>query len=129
MLWAPLLFFFHATQFAATVRYFLPIVPVLALVASWWLLVVPSRPRLGRVAFIAVLVATAVWAVAFSSIYRRPHTRVDASRWIYQHVPPGSGIATEHWDDALPLAVGSATPGVYRRSELPLYDDEDVNGN
>ena len=27
LLWSPLLFLFHATQFAATLRYFLPIIP------------------------------------------------------------------------------------------------------
>ena len=34
-----------------------------------------------------VLVATAVYAYAFSTIYIRPITRVDASRWIYQNIP------------------------------------------
>jgi hypothetical protein len=34
-----------------------------------------------------VLLATALFAFAFSSIYTRPITRVAASRWIYQNVP------------------------------------------
>ena len=36
-LWAPVLFLFHSTQFAATLRYFLPIIPVLALASAWFL--------------------------------------------------------------------------------------------
>jgi len=34
-----------------------------------------------------VLFATAVYAFAFSTIYLRPITRVEASRWIYQNIP------------------------------------------
>ncbi|MFZ5818477.1 MAG: DUF2298 domain-containing protein [Chloroflexota bacterium] len=34
-----------------------------------------------------VLIATAIWAFAFQSIYTRQETRLAASRWIYQNVP------------------------------------------
>ena len=80
------------------------------------------RPR--QVLFGSIVVLTAVWAVAFTSIYRRPHSRVEASRWIYQNVPATATIATEHWDDALPLAVGRDTPAQYQHVELKLYDEE-----
>ena len=34
-----------------------------------------------------VLLATLAWAVAFSLIYARPITRVEASDWIFQNIP------------------------------------------
>lgn len=115
-------FAYHAPQFVATGRYFLPIVPPLAVLAGAWLAARSSRA--GRAAAALVLALTALWAFAFTSIYRRPHSRVEASRWIYDNVPPGAAIANEHWDDGLPLPVDGRDPRIYRRDELPLYHDD-----
>jgi YYY domain-containing protein len=123
-LWVVLLFVFHATQFVATLRYFLPIVPALAVAAGVFLAHARWRPRPATLATIAILVGTAVWALAFTSIYRRPPTRVEASRWIFENVQPGQSIASEHWDDALPLSVGGRTTSDYRNLQLKLYDEE-----
>jgi hypothetical protein len=70
---------------------------------------------------------TAVWAVAFTAVYRRPHSRVEASRWIYENVAGNATIATEHWDDALPLPLSRQTPDFYQHVELKLYDEENEN--
>ncbi len=72
------------------------------------------------------------WALAFTSVYRRPHTRIAASRWIFQNVPIGSVLATEHWDWAPPLRVDGKDPfgGMYRGlstssdGTLQLYHDD-----
>jgi hypothetical protein len=36
---------------------------------------------------IGVILGTFAWALAFVSIYTRPHTRVAATRWIYANIP------------------------------------------
>jgi YYY domain-containing protein len=119
--WAVLLFGYHSLQFAATLRYFLPILPVLAVVAARPL----SKSGGWRLALLVVLlVANGAWALAFSSIYRQPHTRVEASRWIYAHVPEGAAIASEHWDDGLPLHLPEHSPERYSRFDLELYAEE-----
>lgn len=46
-----------------------------------------------------------LWGWGFLAIYRRPLTRVTASKWIYQNIPEGSVIANEHWDDPLPFSI------------------------
>ena len=124
LLWAPLLFFLHAPQFAATGRYFLPLVPVLAVAAAWLLASPRARSRTRTMLFASIVALTAAWALAFTSIYRHPHTRVEASRWIYEHVEPGAVVATEHWDDALPLPMETRNHTEYETVQLTLYDEE-----
>ena len=96
--WTALFFIWQSLQYNPNMRYQLPVYPFLAMIAAWavfdW-----ARPRLPAMkrfdwrkimavtAGVLVLLATAVWAFAFSSIYLRSETRVAASRWIYQNVP------------------------------------------
>src|SRR5438445_6159213 len=90
-----------------------------------------ARARLLRISSLhrwlapAVVTATAMWALAFSSgVYGQPHSRLQASDWIYANVPAGATLATEHWDDRLPLARPGDDPARYRYAELALYDPE-----
>lgn len=139
---------YTAPQSVKFMRYLQPIYPALIVVGVALIrdLVVSGRmpaiaraqwlkrtlPVLGRsVAFVVVL-CTTLWALAFSSIYDQTHARVAASDWIAQNVPPGSVIATEVWDDPLPLSVpGVPAYGCVRLSAsnsqctgLDLYPDE-----
>jgi YYY domain-containing protein len=90
------------------------------------------RPATLYLATCSLLLATFLWALAFTSVYRRPHTRIAASRWIFQNVPTGSVLATEHWDWAPPLRVDGKDPfgGMYRGlstssdGTLQLYHDD-----
>lgn len=50
-----------------------------------------------------VLGFTIVYSLAFQSIYLNPHPAVAASRWINEHVPPGTSIVSDnHWDEFVP---------------------------
>ncbi|WP_298819187.1 DUF2298 domain-containing protein [Chloroflexus sp.] len=60
-----------------------------------------------RLALPVTLIATALWAYAFSRIYTVPHSRVQAAQWLAEHAPPGSYIISERWDDPLPLQATS----------------------
>src|SRR5207249_9789587 len=96
---------------------FLPLAAVYALVTL-------LRGR--TAAFLAtaslLFAATAVYALSFHHIYTEPNTRVAASDWIVEHVPPGETIANEHWDDSLP--VGAAAPP-YKLLQLPVFEPDD----
>jgi YYY domain-containing protein len=69
-----------------------------------------------------------VFTLAMDNVYSQPLTRVQASRWIYQHLPSGNGqpiktITYEVWDDSLPLDVDGHA-ATYNFIGLPLYDDD-----
>ncbi len=68
----------------------------------------PARGLLRLIAYgclVGVTILTMLWGWSFLAIYRRPLSRITASRWIYKNVPPGKVLANEHWDDALPMRV------------------------
>jgi YYY domain-containing protein len=79
---------------------------------------------------VVVLGSSFLFTLAFDHMYSQPLTRIEASRWLYQHVPPGNGgspktITYEIWDDSLPLAIdGQGGCYVYNCVGLPLYDDD-----
>lgn len=110
--WVGLFFAWYGTQWVCTMRYFLPIYPTLCVLAAWGLLrLTRVHARVGVAACVLVVLATLAWALAFTRIYTRPHPRVAASRWFFEHVPAGAGIATEgDWEDAIPMAVDDHDP-------------------
>ena len=104
--WTALYFLWQSLQFNPTMRYQLPIYPLLAMMAAWFVYelagshVETARPervegfkRLNVPTFFAsllgvtVLLLTAGWAFAFLSIYLREEPRIAASHWIYQNIP------------------------------------------
>lgn len=136
--WVAVVFFHQGFTYQGTLRYFLPAYGCLCLLAAWalvecgrWALADEAiwreplrRPlRLAALCLPPVVVGlTVAWALGFVSIYLRPHTRVEASRWIYENIPAGSVLACEHWDDWLPLPLPKYPgPGVYKQIEFPHY--------
>ncbi len=106
VVWAGGFFLFMGTRWVSSVRYFLPIVPWLALLAAWGVLrgtaAVGKRRsalrRLARVLPCLVLAGTAAWAWAYTGVYRQGNPRLAASRWIFANIPTtlnaaGSGPA------------------------------------
>ena len=105
-------------------RYLLPLYPLVALAAAIPLAAAAERSRAGGFLRAAVLGGTALWAAAFLAIYARPFTPVAASRWLYQNVPPGTAIVTEHWDEGFPMPLPGFPPERYRNVEFPYYEDD-----
>ncbi len=97
--WTALYFGWQSLNFTSSMRYFLPIYPMLAIIAAWFVADLWSiRPRVqGRIPVFArvaavvlgsvVLISTMAYAYAFAGIYTRPVTRIAASEWIYQNIP------------------------------------------
>jgi YYY domain-containing protein len=129
--WTTVMFVYYATRWVKTMRYFLPLYPILLAFAAYWLVRLARSAsrwwrRIGIGLSGVVVLGAAVWGLVFSTIYVRPHPRVAASRWIYEHVPPGVTVANEHWDWGLPLRVDGHDPfgGMYDGIEMENYNED-----
>ncbi len=99
-------------------RYYLPLYPL------WTAWAARSLPRRAwGVWAAALLLPTALLGAAQLGVYAQPHPYVTASTWIAAHVPQGSLIANEHWDDALPHGRLVAA-NRYPRVVLPVMDED-----
>jgi 4-amino-4-deoxy-L-arabinose transferase-like glycosyltransferase len=116
--WIFFLLIFQGIQFSKTMRYFLPIYPFLALVGGCWL---SKQSKKIKTIIVPNLF---IYPLMFMAIYSQPHTRVKASKWIYENISPGSTITCDHWDDCLPLSIGKNNHTLYKQETLKLYDRE-----
>ena len=105
-------------------RYLLPIYPLFALFAAIFtyrvhvLLKKHLKPSTTFIFYILFFIFLLVWPLSFLNMYTKPNTRVQATDWILKNIPEGSAIATEHWDDSLPLSGQER----YDMLTLPLYE-------
>ena len=140
-------------------RYMLPLYPFLALIASSVLIAFVRYIRtrtegansqvtrsaticllvkaLPLAAIAIVLLGTMFQGLALLNVYSQPNTRIQASRWIFAHLKPGSVLTYEQWDDALPVAVDNHDPSIYHQASyvdasgqpqqgLDLYGDDTI---
>ncbi|HSB63226.1 MAG TPA: DUF2298 domain-containing protein, partial [Thermoanaerobaculia bacterium] len=105
-------------------RYLLPVYPLLALWAASWLTEMAERGRAGRVVRAAVVGGTAAWALAFASIYTRPHSSVSASLWLHDHVPEGARILEQDWDEGFPFSFPGRPAERYRIVTFGFYEPD-----
>ncbi len=123
---------YHTISMVKNIRYFYPAYPALAVLGGLALASLSARFRAkrspaGRVLRLlpaAALAGAFLCGLAFSSIYRRPHSRVAASRWIYEHASPPARFAGEHWDDGLPLSLPGYDSSLYAGPQLKLFDPD-----
>ena len=111
--WTGLYFTWQTIQWNSTMRYQLPIYPLMGVFAAWLLINLwerarhlkiswEDRARLGKIlqglviaAGLISLLSTAGWAFSFSRIYTTPHPRVAATSWIFDHIPGPATLIVE----------------------------------
>ncbi len=144
--WPAFTLLLYGGGFAQAQRYQLPAYPFLVLLSAWALTqlfvwgwdharsgeIATSRwrrlgYRAGVVVPVIAVLFTVWYAIATSLIYVRPHTREAASEWIYENVPAGSVIATEHWDYGLPVLKPEWEQDRFTGVQLELYNPDDTD--
>ena len=118
--WTASYFLWQSLQFNPTMRYQLPVYPLLCMMAAWFIFEVAylnktiddrqqtTRQTVRRLSSVVagfigvtVLILTAIWAFAFQSIYLRDETRMAASRWIYQNAQGPVNLRIETTDQGI----------------------------
>ena len=105
-------------------RYLLPVYPLLALWAAAWLTERAERGRAGRALRSAVVGGTALWLLAFASIYTRPHSFATASLWFYNYVPSGARVLTQDWDEGFPFSYPDRPAERYKGVTFGFYEPD-----
>lgn len=128
-LWSISFVLFMSYTFNPTLRYFLLGMPMFAIsltfLVSEVFKVLPKRTV--TPAIVAIILLTLIWPTTFSSVYSKEHTRVTASKWIYENIPYNSSLSTLSWDDTLPLNIGPNSSSSYRIEEINFWGkDTDV---
>lgn len=105
-------------------RYMLPLYPVLSLFAGYLAYAIFKkygfRKKMYFLLYLIFAAGGALWTLSFMSVYSRDNSRITASEWIYSNIEPGSVLATEHWDDVLPLRGQEK----YTMLSLPMYEPD-----
>ena len=111
-------------------RYLVPVLPVMVLLGSRWMIVGVRFGRarwrpLGRVAIAAsafVVVATLFYGTAFARTYGEDHPAIAASAWLNANAQPGDMVLTDnHWDE------GFTNLGRFRVEQLRMYEGDSVS--
>ena len=99
-------FLWIGAQQVKFVRYMLPLYPVLAIAAAF--VIIAGMARLSRMRRLStwapaalagvVIVPTAFYALAFTTVFAAEHPVDRISEWITENVPHEATIATEAWD-------------------------------
>ena len=119
--WTAFYFLWQSLQFNPTMRYQLPIYPLLEMMAAWFVFELAGsnvdtlkrsnvRTIFASAVGIVILALTAAWAFAFHTIYLRDEPRIAASHWIFQNIPGpiNAQIQTEDsvYNQPLPFPIG-----------------------
>jgi hypothetical protein len=103
-------------------RYFFIIYPYLAILAGMGFTALLHKRHVTY--YCLAIIITLIWPLMYLSIYLHPHSRITASNWIYAHVPSGSLLLNEYWDDPLPLPL--APNATYYPGEMISVFDPDT---
>ncbi len=123
LLWCGLYFFQMGGLHTKHVRYLLPMLPFLLLLVADLCVQLERRQRLAGQVLGGVLAAAAVvYALAFTSIYTREDSRIEAARWIVKNVPTGILTATERGGFSMGALVRSQRRPTRQLNSSTLFE-------
>ncbi len=130
LVWVVIFTIYQSSQIAKSMRYLFFIYPFLAIFAAVGTVFIFQKLKkipnkfLHYSIYSFIIVSVVVWPLAFMSIYTRDHSRVTASKWIFNNIPQNSTFTYEYWDDPLPLMVQDPSSRNYQILEIHIFDPD-----
>jgi YYY domain-containing protein len=124
--WIAVYFGWLGNLWVMSMRYYLPMYPVFAVLAAWALVELVQRAvqtpvtwrRATAWGVLAVVTGfTALWALMFTSIYREMHTTAQSSHWVWENIPADFSMKIDGADAPL---VNIAVINRFGGDETPL---------
>lgn len=108
--WTVGYFIWQSSLGNSVMRYQMPVYPMFALMAAWMIYFLftyqPSEAKWkkplkisGGFLCLISIAGTFIWAFMFSTIYVTPITRIEASNWIFEHVPGPINLMIQQGDE------------------------------
>lgn len=107
------------------IRYSLPLLPLFNILAAAFFAAAPqklngSALKHGLTAWLGLtVVGTGLYALAFTTIYAGPDTRLEAARWVQANIPAGAVVVRESGDYPSVVQFGD--------EHLPQYQLREIN--
>ena len=128
LLWSGMYFLLIGWLHTKPIRYLLPLLPLLALLAADFCAWLVRSPRFGQIRKLSVGLCAAVflygalYGVAFAGIYTREDSRIQAARWIDERVPANSSIEVERGAFSMRGMIDSAKFHIGTFQALLLFE-------
>ena len=87
-------------------RYAIPLAPALAICGGLLgagMLARPGARRLAQAVVIVAVVITGLYCLAYMNVYRQPDSRLQASQWLLENVPPEANVLIEPSQNTPPM--------------------------
>ncbi|MEW5822322.1 MAG: DUF2298 domain-containing protein [Cyanobacteriota bacterium] len=129
LLWALPYFITINTFESKFLRYMLPLIPFYCLFTGYYFLALLGYlktiniNKFFRYTLTTLFLGyTLFYALAFFSIYMKPHTFIESSMWFYKNIPANSVILSQHWEEGFPQHIRSIDRKEYEIVALELYE-------
>lgn len=124
LLWLFCVFTYQSIQFVQVMRYLIftyPFIAIFAGIGAYYLTNFLKKKNYLNLYITLIIFLSLIWPLSFSQIYKKDHSRLEASNWIYKNIGQGKVILTESWDDSLPLFLEKNNK-TYLNFQLPVFD-------
>jgi YYY domain-containing protein len=123
--WTAGFFLFMAARPVSSVRYFLPLYPLFAIFGALALERLEERlrgrsPRLAPAVPAAAVLLALAWAWGFTGIWRRPNTRIEASRFLYATLPAATNVVIDVGEGPRRIPVRDGRSRVLKEQDVVL---------
>jgi hypothetical protein len=123
-----MVYFLYVGQwFTKFIRYMLPIIPFLILSLVWFCFILYKKYNLKTLAkgiVIFSILMSGLWTTMYMSVYTQEHTRIQASKWMYENIPEKSTVIVEYRDQYMPALLDNKPQDYYKMIKINVYGDD-----